>query len=130
MNKFMAYLAAVAFIAAMLISGASARAAARAAAATPGQYGGPPPRAVAPNEPWAAPDSRWQAVQQRGFRDGVTGARRDAQNHRQPNVNNRDEYRNPPVGGHDRKAYRDGFRQGYWSGVRHLMGYYRGPYGE
>jgi hypothetical protein len=127
MNKFMSYLAAVSFMATMLVSGPSAQAAAAraatTAAATPAQFGGPG------SEPWAVPNSRWQAVQQRGFRDGITGARRDAQNNRQPNVNNRDEFRNPPVRGRDRRAYRDGFRQGYWTGVRHLMGYYHGPFG-
>jgi hypothetical protein len=128
MNKFMSYLAALVFVATMLISAPSARATA-AGAATPPQWGGGPPPPP-PNQGWDVPNSRWQAVQQRGFRDGVTGARRDAQNHRQPNVNNRDEYRNPPVSGPDRRAYRDGFRQGYWTGVRHVMGYYRGPYGE
>ena len=130
MNKFTSYtsyLTAAAFIAAMLISGPSARVSAATAAATPAQWGGGPPP---PGEGgWDVPNSRWQAVQQRGFRDGITGARRDAQNNRQPNVNNRDEFRNPPVSGRDRKAYRLGFRQGYWQGVRHLMSYYHGPFG-
>jgi hypothetical protein len=128
MKKIMPYLAAVAFVATMLIGGPSSWAA-TGAAATPPRYVPAPAQMGAP-EPWAVPNSRWQAVQQRGFRDGVTGARRDAQNRRQPNVNNRDEYRNPPVSRRDRRAYQDGFRQGYWAGVQHLMGYYRGPYGR
>lgn len=81
-----------------------------------------------PNEAWAEPSSQWQAAEQKGFRDGVRGAYKDAQNHRQPNVNNRDEYRHPDdVPGNDRRAYREGFRRGYWTGVQHLMGYYNGP---
>ncbi|MGB7190307.1 MAG: hypothetical protein WBD10_09240 [Acidobacteriaceae bacterium] len=95
------------------------------------QYGPPPQQGNYPNEAWAAPNSEWQAVEQRGFRDGVRGARKDAENHRQPNVENRDEYRHPDdVPGRDRRAYREGFQRGYWAGVQHLMGYYNGanPY--
>lgn len=127
MKTIMTYLAAVAFVGTMLISGPSARAATATAATSPAFVSAPPQMGA---EPWAVPNSRWQAVQQRGYRDGVTGARRDAQNHRQPNVNNRDEYRNPPVSRRDRRAYQEGFRQGYWAGVRHLMGYYHGPFGR
>jgi len=94
------------------------------------QYG-PPQQGNYPNEAWATPNSEWQAVEQRGFRDGVRGARKDAENHRQPNVNNRDEYRHPDdVPRRDRRAYREGFQRGYWAGVQHLMNYYNGnnPY--
>lgn len=96
------------------------------------QYGPPQGPGYYPNEPWAAPPPEWQAVQQKGFRDGVRGAYKDAQNHRPPNVNNRDEYRHPDVPHRDRHAYREAFRRGYWTGVRHLMGYYHGrnPYGD
>lgn len=81
------------------------------------QYAPPPP---AP-EPWAAPPPDLQGVEQQGFRDGIEGARKDAQNHRPPNVNNRDEYRHPSVPARDRRAYRAGFRRGYQVGVNHLM---------
>ena len=83
-----------------------------------------------PNESWATPPPEWQAVQQKGFHDGVRGAYKDAQNRRPPNVDNRDEYRNPDVPHRDRRAYREAFRRGYWTGVQHLMGYYHGPYGR
>jgi hypothetical protein len=80
----------------------------------PGGYQGPP-------QPWEAPPGEYQEVARRGFHDGVEGARKDAENHRPPNVNNRDEYRHPNVPGRDRRDYRNGFRRGYQVGVEHLM---------
>jgi hypothetical protein len=77
-------------------------------------------------EPWAAPPPELQGAQQQGFHDGIEGARKDAENHRPPNVNNRDEFRHPSVPHRDRRAYRDGFRRGYDVGVQHLM--HRGRY--
>lgn len=78
------------------------------------------------------PAQRWQsnaedAMRQRGFQDGSVGADRDFQNHRRPDVNNRDEYRDPrfiPRWGQD--EYRDGFRRGYYQRVRQI---YRSGYG-
>ncbi|WP_218623933.1 hypothetical protein [Granulicella sp. dw_53] len=85
---------------------------------------GPPPGNYqgGPGGGWDAPPREFRDVQQRGFRDGIEGARRDFENHRPPNVNNRDEFRHPPVGGSLRRDYKDGFRRGYDVGVRHLMG--------
>ena len=60
-------------------------------------------------------------AQRRGFHDGIEGARKDYENHRQPNVNNRDEYRHPSVGRELRHDYREGFRRGYDVGVSHMM---------
>lgn len=82
---------------------------------------GPPPPGYG-QEPWAAPPGELQGVEREGFHDGIEGARKDAENHRPPNVNNRDEYRHPHYGGPDRAAYRRGFRRGYRVGVEHLMG--------
>lgn len=84
-----------------------------------------PAQAYGP-EPWANAPSEWNEVERRGFHDGVEGARKDADNHRPPNVNNRDEYRDPPVPHRDRRAYRQGFQRGYQVGVQHLMRYYHG----
>jgi hypothetical protein len=70
---------------------------------------------------WDAPPGEWNEVQRRAFHDGIEGARRDADNHRRPDVNNRDEYRNPNVPSEYRHAYREGFRRGYDVGVSHLM---------
>jgi hypothetical protein len=72
-------------------------------------------------EPWAVPPADLQGAEQQGFHDGIEGARKDAENHRPPNVNNRDEYRHPSVSHRDRRAYRQGFRRGYRVGVEHLM---------
>ena len=75
---------------------------------------------------WDAPPPEFAAMRQRGFRDGIEGARRDFENHRPPNVNNRDEYRNPSfIARPDRREYLFGFRRGYDVGVRHIYG--RGP---
>ena len=76
-------------------------------------------------EPWAAPPQELQGAERQGFHDGIEGARKDADNHRPPNVENRDEYRHPPVSHADRAAYRHGFRRGYQVGVEHLMHGYR-----
>lgn len=134
MKKTISCVAAGAFVAAMLISGSPAKASARTpVTAIPAlQAYGPPQQGYYPNEPWATPPAEYQAVQQKGFRDGVRGAYKDAQNHRPPNVNNRDEFRHPDVPHRDRRAYREAFKRGYWTGVQHLMGYYHGrnPYGD
>jgi ribosome modulation factor len=77
-----------------------------------------PPRALVWN---MAPDG-FSDVQQRGFQDGMVGAQRDLDNHRNPDPNNRDEFRSPHVPYQYREAYRDGFRRGYWRAINHLMG--------
>lgn len=77
-------------------------------------YGQPGPQG--PGGWDAPPDNFRQDVQRQGWRDGLDGARKDAGNHRNPNVRNRDEYRN--YRGPARRAYRDAFQRGYnafWS---------------
>lgn len=81
---------------------------------------GPPPPGYGA-EPWATAPPELQGAQRQGFHDGIEGARKDAENHRPPNVENRDEYRHPSVPHRDRAAYRQGFRRGYQVGVDHLM---------
>ena len=62
-----------------------------------------------------------EAWEQRGFDDGIQGAERDFGNHRQPNVNNREEYRDPDsIPGWARHEYREGFRAGYYKRVRQI----------
>jgi len=73
------------------------------------------------------PVNRWQsdrdAFQQRGFQDGMVGADRDFQNHRRPDVNNRDEFRNPRfIPGWAQRDYREGFRRGYYQRVHQIYG--------
>jgi len=72
---------------------------------------------------WDAPPREYSDIERRGFRDGIKGAQKDFDNHRQPDVNNRDEYRHPDdVPGRLREEYREGFRRGYNLAVSHLMG--------
>ncbi|HZB89468.1 MAG TPA: hypothetical protein VE291_12460 [Terracidiphilus sp.] len=73
------------------------------------------------NQPWTqAPGTYRDDISRRGFHDGIEGARRDFQNGRRPDVNNRDEYRHPSVGGRGRHAYRAAFRQGYQVGIQRI----------
>jgi hypothetical protein len=73
------------------------------------------------NQPWTrVPGSYGNDISRRGFHDGIEGARRDFQNHRPPNVNNRDEYRHPNVPRSVRREYQQAFRQGYNVGVQHI----------
>lgn len=124
MKKTLSYLSIAAFAAAVTISGPAAHASASpTTSASPIAAMPSPPQAYG-QEPWANAPSEWKEVERRGFHDGVEGARKDAENHRPPNVNNRDEYRHPSVSRRDRRAYREGFRRGYEAGVDHLMHYY------
>ncbi len=88
------------------------------------QYGPPPPPPPQGYQPsWDAPPPEFAEMRQRGFRDGIQGARKDYENHRPPNVNNRDEYRHPGfIPGPDRREYKIGFRRGYDVGVQHIYG--------
>ncbi len=69
---------------------------------------------------WDAPPPELDDVMRHGFHDGIEGARKDYDNHRRPDVNNRDEYKHPHVPERDREAYRRGFERGYQVGVEHL----------
>lgn len=98
-----------------------------------GQQGPPPPPpgygqgGYGPGG-WDQAPQEFRDAQRRGFQDGVQGARKDFENHRPPNVNNRDEFRNPKfIARPDRRDYREGFRRGYDVAVRHIYG--NGPYG-
>ena len=105
-------------VAAALLSLAMFATTGLAANAQYGYYGhGPAPQS------WEAPPAQFIAAQQRGYRDGVEGARKDFDNHRPPNVNNRDEYRNPHfIAPPDRADYQHGFREGYRTAVEHIYG--------
>ena len=85
------------------------------------QYYGPPGPGY--GQRWEQVPPEFRAAQQRGFHDGIEGAKRDFKNHRPPNVMNRDEYRNPHfISPPDREDYRMGFRRGYDLAVRHIYG--------
>lgn len=92
------------------------------------QYGPPPPPppAYAPGGGWDVPPGEMREIERQGFHDGVDGARHDVENHRYPNVNNRDEFRHPHVPGYARHDYRQGFRRGYNVAMQHLY-YGAGP---
>lgn len=80
----------------------------------------PVPAGYVQEGPWDAPPPELDEVTRRGFHDGIEGARSDYNNHRRPDVNNRDEFRHPHVADRDREAYRNGFARGYQVGVDHL----------
>jgi ribosome modulation factor len=87
---------------------------------------GPPPaygnQGYGYHEAWEDSHSGDQ-IARRGFHDGIEGARKDYENHRRPDVNNRDEFRHPDdVSKHDRHEYREAFQQGYQEGVEHYYG--------
>jgi hypothetical protein len=69
---------------------------------------------------WDAPPSEFRDAQRQGFHDGIEGARKDFENHRPPNVGNRDEFRHPHVARDLREDYREGFRAGYDRAMSHL----------
>lgn len=72
---------------------------------------------------WDAMPPEFRDIERRGFHDGIEGARHDFDNHRRPDPNNRDEFRDPKfIARPDRRAYREAFRRGYWVGVRHIYG--------
>jgi hypothetical protein len=70
---------------------------------------------------WDTPPQEFRDIQRQGFHDGIEGARKDYDNHRRPDVENRDEYRHPHVAPSARQDYREGFRRGYETAMDHLM---------
>jgi hypothetical protein len=71
---------------------------------------------------WDMAPAEYREVQRRGWQDGIEAARKDYDNHRKPDVDNREEYRHPHLAEDQRDAYREGFRRGYERGVEHLWG--------
>jgi hypothetical protein len=88
------------------------------------QFRGPVGAPVPPPPPpqWDAFPTEFNDIQRQGFHDGMEGARRDFENHRRPDVDNRDEYRHPHLPPDLREAYREGFRRGYDRAMSHLIG--------
>jgi hypothetical protein len=70
---------------------------------------------------WNQPPQEFREIQQKGYHDGIEGARKDYDNHRRPDVNNRDEYRHPHVPDSAKADYREGFRRGYEAAWDHMM---------
>ncbi|HET7104586.1 MAG TPA: hypothetical protein VFI20_10915 [Terracidiphilus sp.] len=71
---------------------------------------------------WDTPPTWFNAMQRRGFQDGIDGAQKDFGNHRKPDVNNRWEYTHPNVPRDMWDAYRQGFRRGYNRAMNRLAG--------
>jgi hypothetical protein len=70
---------------------------------------------------WNTPPQEFRDIERQGYHDGIEGARKDYDNHRRPDVNNRDEYRHPHVPESARSDYREGFRRGYDTAWEHMM---------
>ncbi len=70
---------------------------------------------------WDAPPQGLPEAQLMGFRDGVAGARKDFDKHREFNVNDRKEYLNPHLPVDQKDAYCDGFRLGYERAASHFI---------
>jgi hypothetical protein len=81
---------------------------------------GPPPPGYQEG-PWDQPPGEFRDVQRQGFHDGIEGARKDFDNHRRPDVENREEFRHPHVERSLRDDYREGYRRGYERAMQHLM---------
>jgi hypothetical protein len=71
---------------------------------------------------WDAPPEEFREIRRQGFHDGIDGAKKDFDNHRRPDVRNRDEFRHPRVARSERDDYREGFRRGYEVAMNHLQG--------
>ncbi|NYF78445.1 hypothetical protein [Granulicella arctica] len=83
--------------------------------------GPPPPPGYGQPGGWDTPPQEYREFQRQGFHDGIEGARKDIENHRRPNVNNRDEFRHPNVPGNVRHDYREAFRRGYNVGIQNIL---------
>jgi hypothetical protein len=83
----------------------------------------PAPGYVQGPDGWDRPPAEFREIQRQGFHDGIEGARKDFDNHRAPNVNDRDEYRHPHISPSGREDYREGFRRGYEVAMSHLAGH-------
>lgn len=106
----------------LVVSLGTCLSAARARAVSPQPFTAASAQDYGRDRGWDAPPSELNAIQRQGFHDGMEGARKDFDNHRRPDVNNRDEYRHPNLPPEEREAYRDGFRRGYDRAMSHLMG--------
>lgn len=94
-------------IAVALMSGASSVALAQNAQSTPAQ-----------TQDWNTPPAGTEQVQQ-GFRDGIEAAKLDKAAKRKIDAKSSHLYKNPPVKGAARDAYRDNFEKGYQAQLAH-----------
>ncbi len=87
--------------------------------------GQPQPQSVSTGsqdrDAWDAPPQGLPEAQLMGFRDGISGARKDFDKHREFDVNNRKEYLNPHLAPDQKDAYCDGYRLGYERAASHFI---------
>jgi hypothetical protein len=80
----------------------------------------PPPPAQYQERAWDMPPQEFREFQRTGFHDGIEAARRDFADHREPEVEAKREFREPPVPREARDDYRDAFRRGYVMAFKHF----------
>lgn len=74
--------------------------------------------------PWEKPAPHYENgsrdtldYQRIGFNDGLIGAQKDLDSHRRPDINDREEFRNPNIPAGGRGDYQEGYRRGYEEGI-------------
>jgi hypothetical protein len=85
---------------------------------------GPPPNQD--RGAWDAPPAEFRDIQRKGFHDGIEAARRDIAEQRPPDVEQKREFREPPVPPEGREEYREGFHRGYDMAIAHFRDEHRG----
>ncbi len=69
----------------------------------------------------AVPSDYADELRQRAFHDGIEGARADFANHVQPAPEQHDEFRHPKVPFLARDTYREAYKRGYFTAVKHMQ---------
>jgi hypothetical protein len=86
-------------------------------------HSAPPASAAAmyqDHDRWDEAPGGYHDAQRRGFHEGVEAARKDFADRRHANADDHEMYKHPPVDGHDRHEFRDGFREGYHRAMEHM----------
>jgi hypothetical protein len=74
---------------------------------------------------WDEPPEEFREAQRKGFHEGVEAARHDVERHNHKDADDHDAYRHPHVERDLRNDYREGFRRGYETAMRHMMDEHR-----
>ena len=69
----------------------------------------------------AVPSDYGDELRQRAFHDGIEGARADFANHVQSGPEQHDEFRHPKVPFLARDTYREAYKRGYFTAVKHMQ---------
>ncbi len=71
---------------------------------------------------WDAPPQEFSDdLQRRAFHDGIEAARVDAGNGAQPSPEGHEEFRHPHVPFEARDTYREAYKRGYFTAIRHMQ---------